>query len=105
RHVALRDYVIHTTVSKNFRTHGRLVIEQKGYLLNTDSLVGEAVLKGRVIGKLVAQRALEIHSTANIKGTFNAARLIVPAGNHFRWPEDLRVGAAEVAGGLVANLH
>ena len=104
-HIDLRDYSINQTLSKNFRTHGRLVIEEKGYLLNTDSLVGEAVLKGRVIGKLVAQRSLEIHSTANIKGTFNAARLIVPAGNHFRWPEALRVGAAEVAGELVANLH
>ena len=104
-HVDLRDYVINQTISKNFRTHGRLVIEEKGYLLNTDSLVGDAIVKGRVIGKLVAQRALEIHSTAKIKGSFNAARLIVPVGNHFRWPEALRVGAAEVAGELVANLQ
>lgn len=104
-HVDLRDYVINQTISKNFRTYGRLVIEEKGYLLNTDSLVGEAVVKGRVIGKLVTQRALEIHSTANIKGTFTTARLVVPAGNHFRWPEALRVGAAEVAGELVANLQ
>src|SRR5207237_1966963 len=96
-HVDLRDYQINQTFSKNFRTHGRLVIEEKGYLLNTDSHVGDAVVKGRFIGKLVAQRALEIHSTAKIKGSFNAARLIVPVGNHFRWPEALRVGAAEVA--------
>jgi cytoskeletal protein CcmA (bactofilin family) len=104
-HVDLRDYQINQTVSKNFRTHGRLVIEEKGYVLNTDSHVGDAVVKGRVIGKLVAERTLEIHSTANIKGTFSAGRLIVPAGNHFRWAEALRVGAAEIGGELVANLH
>src|SRR6185369_16088392 len=104
-HVDLRDYVITQTLSKNFRTYGRLVIEDKGYLLNTDSQVGEAVIKGRFIGKIVAERSLEIHSSARIKGTFSAGRLIVPAGNHFRWAEALRVGAAEIGGELVANLH
>src|SRR5262245_33599584 len=104
-HVDLRDYQIVQTFSKNFRTYGRLVIEEKGYLLNTDSHVGDAVIKGRFIGKLVAERSLEIHSTASIKGTFSTGQLIVPAGNHFRWTESLRVGAAEIAGELVANLH
>ena len=104
-HVDLRDYQITQTVSKNFRTHGRLVIEEKGYILNTDSHVGDAVVRGKIIGKLVAQRTLEIHSSASIKGTFSAGRLLVPAGNHFRWTEAVRVGAAEVAGELVANLQ
>jgi cytoskeletal protein CcmA (bactofilin family)/DNA-directed RNA polymerase subunit RPC12/RpoP len=104
-HVDLRDYVITQTFSKNFRTYGRLVIEEKGYVLNTDSRVGEAVIKGRLIGKLVAERTLEIHSTARIKGTFSTGRLIVPAGNHFRWAEALRVGAAEIGGELVANVQ
>jgi cytoskeletal protein CcmA (bactofilin family) len=104
-HVDLRDYQITQTVSKNFRTHGRLVIEEKGYILNTDSQVGDAIVKGRFIGKLVAERTLEIHSTARIQGTFSAGRLIVPPGNHFRWAEALRVGAAEIGGELVANLE
>src|SRR3954471_1746032 len=77
-HVDLRDYEITATVSKNFRTYGRLVIEEKGYILNTDSRAGEAIIKGRFIGKLVANRLLEIHSTANIKGTFNTGRLVIP---------------------------
>jgi len=104
-HVDLRDYHISQTFSKNFRTHGLLVIEEKGYLLNTESHVGEAVVKGRFIGKLIAERSLEIHSTANIKGTFSTGRLIVPPGNRFRWAEALRVGAAEIGGELVANLQ
>jgi cytoskeletal protein CcmA (bactofilin family) len=105
RHVDLRDYQITQTVSKNFRTYGRLVLEEKGYLLNTDSLVGEAVLKGRFIGKLVAKRWLEIHSTASIKGSFATGRLVIPAGSHFRWKEPLSVGGAEIGGELVANLR
>ncbi|SPE51428.1 hypothetical protein SBV1_1310013 [Verrucomicrobia bacterium] len=104
-HVDLNDYHITQTVSKNFRTYGRLVIEERGYILNTDSHVGEAVIKGRVIGKLIAERSLEIHSSAQIKGTFTAGRLIVPAGNHFRWAEILRVGAAEIGGELAASLQ
>jgi cytoskeletal protein CcmA (bactofilin family)/DNA-directed RNA polymerase subunit RPC12/RpoP len=103
-HLDLSDYHITQTVSKNFRTHGRLVIEQKGYALNTDSHVGDAVIKGRLIGKIAAERTLEIYSTAVIKGTFTAGKLIVPAGNHFRWNEVLTVGGAEIAGELVANL-
>src|SRR5256885_153616 len=83
RHVDLRDYQITQTVSKNFRTYGRLVLEEKGYLLNTDSRVADAVIKGRLIGKLVAERTLEIHPTAVIKGSFSAGRLIVPEPTHF----------------------
>jgi cytoskeletal protein CcmA (bactofilin family)/DNA-directed RNA polymerase subunit RPC12/RpoP len=103
-HVDLRDYHITQAVSKNFRTHGRFVIEEKGYVFNTDSVVGDAVIKGKFIGKIRAERSLEIHSTADIRGTFATARLVVPAGNHFRWKEALHVQAAEIAGELVANV-
>ncbi|HWW02506.1 MAG TPA: polymer-forming cytoskeletal protein [Candidatus Acidoferrum sp.] len=104
-YVDLSDYRITQTVSKNFRTHGWLVVEEKGYVLNTEAIVGEAVIKGRLIGKLTAENTLEIHSTANIKGTFTAGRLVIPPGNHFRWPEPLRLGGAEIGGELVAELH
>ena len=104
-HVDLRDYHITQTFSKNFRTYGRLVIEEKGYVLNTDSLVGDAVIKGRLIGKLVAKRTLQIYSSATIKGSFSAGQLVIPAGNHFRWPEVLCIGGAEIGGELAANLH
>ena len=63
------------------------------------------MIKGRFIGKLVAERTLEIHSSANIKGSFTAGCLVVPAKHHFRWPEPLRCGAADIAGELVANVH
>ncbi len=103
-HVDLNDYHIAQTVSKNFRTHGRLVIEEKGFALNTEALVGDALIKGRLIGKLVAEGTLEVHSSAKIKGSFTAARLVVPAGHHFRWPELLRFGAADIGGELAADL-
>jgi cytoskeletal protein CcmA (bactofilin family) len=104
-HVDLSDYQINATVSKNFRTYGRLVIEEKGYVLNTDSLVGEAVIRGRFIGKIVAKRRLEIYSTAQIKGSFTTGCLVLPAGQHFGWPQVLTIGGAEIAGELAANLQ
>lgn len=103
-YVDLADYEIGQSVSKSYRTHGRLVLEEKGYLLNTESLVGEAVIKGRLIGRLATEGALEIHSSAIIKGTLIAGRLIIPAGHHFRWPQPLKVRDAEVRGELVADL-
>ena len=103
-HVDLTDYKVSQTVSKSFRTYGRLVVEEKGYLLNTDSVVGEAVLRGRLIGRLVVQHTLEVHSSANIKGTFTAGELVIPAGQDLRWSEPLRVGSADIAGELAAPL-
>jgi cytoskeletal protein CcmA (bactofilin family) len=103
-HVDLADYQITQTVSKSFRTHGRLVLEEKGYLLNTESLVGEAVVRGRLIGKLTTHGALEIHSSANIKGTLTPGRLVIPQGHHFRWPQPISLRDAEIAGELVADL-
>jgi len=104
RYVDLKDYHIANAVSKNFKTKGAFVVEQKGYVFNTEAIVGDAVLKGRFLGKLSAERSLTIYSTAEIKGSFKAGNLIIPAENYFRWKETLAVGSAEIAGELVANL-
>src|SRR5256885_10173218 len=83
-HVDLRDYQVANAASKNFKTKGRFVIEESGFLFNTDSIVGEAVLKGRLLGKLKAERWLVIHTTAEIKGSFETAELIIPVGSRDR---------------------
>src|SRR5216117_3021535 len=104
-HIDLRDYHISNAVSKNFKTKGEFVIEPKGYVFNTEAVVGDAIIKGKFLGKLFAERSLTIFSTAEIKGNFKSGRLIIPAENHFRWKEQIRVGAAEIAGELAANLR
>ncbi len=103
-HVDLSDHHITQTVSRNFRTYGRLVVEEKGYVLNSDAHVREAVIKGRFIGKLATDGILEVHTSANIKGSLTPAQLVIPAGNRFGWAEPLRVGTAEIGGELVADL-
>jgi cytoskeletal protein CcmA (bactofilin family) len=105
RHIDLRDYHIANAVSKNFKTKGAFVIEPKGFIFNTEIIAGDAIIKGRLLGRLVAERSLTIYSTAEIKGHFNAARLVIPAANHFRWKEPIKVGTAEIGGEIVANLH
>jgi cytoskeletal protein CcmA (bactofilin family) len=102
RHVDLRDYEINQAVSKNFRTHGRFVIEAKGNVFNTEAVVGDAVIKGKFLGKLNAWRTLTILSGAQIKGTIQTGCLIIPEGNQFRWPE-LTVERAEISGELVST--
>jgi cytoskeletal protein CcmA (bactofilin family) len=104
RYVDLKDYRITNAVSKNFKTKGTFVLEAKGYVFNTEATVGEAVIKGRFLGKLLAERSLTIYSTAEFKGTFKAGRLIIPAQNHFRWPEPIKLGSAEIVGELAADV-
>lgn len=104
RYIDLKDYRITNAVSKNFKTKGAFVLEPKGYVFNTEAIVGDAVIKGRFLGKLNAER-LTIHSTAEIKGSIDAAHLIIPAENHFRWREQIKVGSAEIAGELAASLY
>jgi cytoskeletal protein CcmA (bactofilin family)/DNA-directed RNA polymerase subunit RPC12/RpoP len=105
RYVDLHDYRITTALAKNFKTKGTFIVEPKGYVFNTEALVGDAVIKGRFLGKLDARHSLTIYSSAQIKGSLTTARLIIPANNHFRWPDRLDVGAAEIAGELAASLH
>ncbi len=105
RHIDLQDYRITSAVSRNFKTKGAFALETTGYLFNTETVVGDAVIKGRFLGKLVAERSLAIYSTAEIKGNFTAGRLIIPAGNCFRWKEFIKVGSAEIAGELAANVQ
>src|SRR5882757_5726841 len=104
RYVDMKNYVINSAVSKNFKTKGSFVIDPKGYVFNTEAVVHDAVIKGRFLGKLLAEQSLTVYSTAEIKGSFKTARLIVPASNHFRWAEPIKINTAEIAGELAANL-
>lgn len=105
RHIDLQDYRISNAVSKNFKTKGAFVVEPKGYVFNTEVSVGDAVIKGRFHGKLLAEHSLTIYSTAEIKGRFQTAHLVIPAANHFRWQEPLKVVSAEIAGELANDLR
>jgi len=103
-YVDLHDYHITNALAKNFKTKGAFVVELKGCVFNTNSIVGDAVIKGKFDGKLTVERSLTIYSTADIRGSLTAGSLIIPAGNHFRWPGQINVTSAEIAGELVANL-
>ena len=105
RYIDLKDYQINSAVSKNFKTKGNFVIEPKGYVFNTEIVAGEVVIKGRLLGKIFAEQSLTIYSSAEIKGSFKAAKLIIPEGNHYRTTETLQLESAEIAGELVANVQ
>src|SRR5919109_4091674 len=81
-HIDLRDYQITNAVSRNFKTKGQFLIESKGYVFNTEAIVGDAIIKGKFLGKLFAERSLTIYSSADIKGHFKTGKLIIPADNH-----------------------
>lgn len=104
-YIDLKDYHITSAVSKNFKTKGAFVVEPKGYVFNTEAVVGAATIKGRFLGKLFAEHSLTLYSTAEIRGTFKTGRLIIPPDNHFYWGEPVQVAHAEIAGELVAALH
>lgn len=105
RYVDLHDYRITTAMAKNFKTKGSFIVEPKGYVFNTETVAGEVVIKGKFHGRLKAEKSLAIYSTAEIKGSLTAAHLSIPAENHFRWPDRIQVGSAEIAGELAAQLR
>jgi cytoskeletal protein CcmA (bactofilin family)/transcription elongation factor Elf1 len=105
RYLDLHDYRITTAVAKNFKTKGRLVIEPKGCVFNTETIAGEVVIRGKFHGKLTAERSLTIYSGADIKGSLTLAHLIIPAENHFRRTDPVKTGSAEIAGELAGNLQ
>src|SRR5215212_2351095 len=76
-YIDLQDYSINNAVSKNFRTKGRFVIESKGYVFNTHVVAHDVIVKGRLIGRITAD-LLTVYSSAEINGSFEAKRLIVP---------------------------
>ena len=105
RYLDLKDYLIDKAVSKNFKTKGTFAIEQSGYVFNTEIVAGDVVLKGRLLGKVAAEKSLTIYSTAEIKGTFKAHRLVIPVANRFAWKDTITLFSAEIAGDLAANLR
>jgi cytoskeletal protein CcmA (bactofilin family)/predicted RNA-binding Zn-ribbon protein involved in translation (DUF1610 family) len=104
-YVDLHSYTITSALAKNFKTKGEFTIEPKGLVFNTDSMVGDAVIRGKFHGKLAVERSLTIYSTAEIKGSITAGHLVIPVKNHFRWDAQIRVGSAEISGELAADLR
>jgi cytoskeletal protein CcmA (bactofilin family)/DNA-directed RNA polymerase subunit RPC12/RpoP len=104
-YVDLHDYNITSAIAKNFKTKGEFTVELKGWVFNTESTVGDAIIRGKFHGKLAVERSLTIYSTAEIKGSITTGRLVIPAKNHFRWDAQIRVGSAEISGELAANLR
>jgi cytoskeletal protein CcmA (bactofilin family) len=100
----LRDHAIKSAVSKNFKTVGSFVVEPKGYIFNTECVVGEAVIIGRFLGKLKVTGSLTIHRGSSLQGTFTAGCLVIPPDLQFRWDKPLKVRSADIQGELVANL-
>lgn len=103
-YVDLKDYRITSSVSKNFKTKGTFTIEPKGYVFNTETTAEHVILKGRFLGKLDARGSLTILTGAQIKGSFRTGNLIIPDGNHFRWPETIRSKRMDIAGELVGSI-
>ena len=79
------------------------MVVEKGYVLNTEARVGEAVIKGRLIGKLAAEDP-KFTRVRTSKGRLQLRQLVIPAGHHFRWTEPIRVGGADIGGELTARL-
>lgn len=104
-HIDLRNYSINQAVSKNFRTHGSFVVGEKGYVFNTEAEVGDAVIKGKFLGKIHAHRTLTLYAPTEFKGTFKAGLLIVPEGIKLLWTKPLEANSVEIAGELVANVR
>jgi len=104
-HIDLRDYVINQAVSKNFRTHGSFTIGEKGNVFNTEAEVGDAVIRGRFLGKLNAHRTFTLYTPTEFKGTFKAGMLIIPEGVKLLWTKALEVHSVDIAGELVSNFN
>lgn len=104
RYIDLKDYLITSAVSKNFKTKGSFTIEPTGYVFNTETVAQDIIIKGRFLGKLTAWGSLTIYSTAEIRGTFKAHNLIVPVTNYFRWKDTIAVDSADIAGELAADI-
>lgn len=105
RYVDLHDYSVTTAVAKNFRTRGRVVVEPKGYLFNTETVADHITIKGKFHGKLTALGSLTVFAGSEIKGSLSVARLIIPVESHFHWPAALKFISAEIAGEVVANVQ
>ena len=105
QYVDLQDHCITIAIAKNYKTKGKLVIEPKGCVFNTDTIAGKVVIKGKFHGKLTAEQSLTIYSGAEIKGSITTAHLIIPAHNYFGWPKPIQTGSAEIAGELAGTLH
>jgi cytoskeletal protein CcmA (bactofilin family) len=97
-YVDLHPYRVTSAAAINFKTKGKVTIETRGSAFNTESIAGDAVIKGNFHGKQTVENSLTFFSTADIKGSMSAAHLEIPVENRFYWPGLIEVRSAEIAG-------
>lgn len=101
----LRDYRVYDVGSKHIKTKGAFIVEPRGYLFDSEAIVGEAIIRGKFHGKLVAERSLTVYTSTEIQGSFSTAHFVLPPAHRFRWKEPIAVNSAEIAGELTADLR
>ena len=79
----LSDHKLKTIIGTVFQTHGRLYLVRNGVIETSTIEVGNAIIKGKVIGDITALGTVEILKKGTIKGKITCRKLIVKKGGSF----------------------
>ena len=105
RYIDLQDYRIANAVPGISKPRARSLLNRKAMFSTPKPSPATPSSRDDFTESWLRSGSLTIYSTAEIKGSFTAGHLIIPAENHFRWKEPINAGSAEIAGELAANLH
>ncbi len=87
------------------RTHGNVHIGRDGYLNSTRVICGNAVVEGRIAGKITCAGTLRFKGSGLCRSQITAQRLVVDRGATLRFPWTLRVGEIEIRGRVEADIE
>lgn len=74
--------VLGTLRGESLRARGRLVVEQEGQVWCRTVHVTEAVIRGQLVGSLMASRQVRITATAYFRGAVTTPLLLLEEGAH-----------------------
>ncbi|MCF7790616.1 MAG: polymer-forming cytoskeletal protein [Victivallales bacterium] len=79
----LSDHKLKTIFGAVIQTHGQLYLQKKGIIATSTIQVGNAVIRGKVIGDITAQGSVEILKKGEVRGNITCRSLIVRKGGIF----------------------
>jgi cytoskeletal protein CcmA (bactofilin family)/ribosomal protein S27E len=100
----LRDFKISSTFSRTIETQGSVVITKKGEVTSTRIMCGEALIQGKMQGRLFCRGTVRVKMNGKIIGGIEAHELVIEKGSQVELVRPIKADKIEINGKASARI-
>jgi cytoskeletal protein CcmA (bactofilin family) len=103
--IHLHDITIHSHVTRPVHTRGTIHIEPEGYLNAMRVDCGNAIVEGRIAGRVTCEGTLRLRGEGICRAQIRTRRLMIDRGAELRFPFTIYADEVLIRGVIEADVH